>query len=64
MVKDFIAFGIISEIDDLMASMLCGGTGVDPEIEEAEVYFPRTQKFMGFTSMVRESWNKIYDKKK
>ena len=41
-VKDFIAFGIISEIDDLMASMLCGGTGVESEIEEAEVYFPRT----------------------
>ena len=41
-VKDFIAFGIIAEIDDLMAFTLCGGTGVEPEIEEANVYFPRS----------------------
>ena len=51
-VKDFIAFGIIAEIDDLMALTLCGGTGVEAEISEAHIYFPRSEKFMGFTTLL------------
>jgi hypothetical protein len=41
-VKDFIAFGIISEIDNLLAASL-RGYDVTKTIDEAEVYFPKEQ---------------------
>ena len=39
-VKDFIAFGIISEIDNLLAASL-RGYDVENTIKEAEVYYPK-----------------------
>ena len=41
-VKDFIAFGIISEIDNLLAASL-RGYDVEKTINEAEVYYPKVQ---------------------
>lgn len=41
-VKDFIAFGIISEIDNLLAASL-RGYDVEKAINEADVFYPKKQ---------------------
>jgi hypothetical protein len=43
-IKDFIAFGIIADIDNIMAATLFS-TDVEAVIEEAAITYPKSQRF-------------------
>jgi hypothetical protein len=55
-VKDFIAFGIISEIDDLVASSIMN-TKVEDELEDNKIPYPKVQDDKYLSEILQQIWH-------
>ena len=57
-VKDFIAFGIIAEIDDLVASTMMN-MEVEQELEDNEIPYPQSQDHKKFWDILSSAMEKL-----